>query len=209
MDVSFLDRSVRKFTELGDPTLLLCGGLGVFFCLWTQPTSRRIARDWAVAFGLCIALTISSKIFFYFADAASGVERLRSPSGHVAIATTFYGGCALLLTFSNGTLTRVLASVVTALFLLALAGSRVVLGLHTLSEVAVAFFIGIFCFGVFAHRLDQGSSQSDAGQLATLLLLLVVTRFARIDAEGFIAFGAKNMIALQRMVELRGHGISP
>src|SRR5262245_34058655 len=118
MDVSSFDKSLRKFTELGDPTLLLCGGLGVFFCLWTQPTRRQIARDWAVAFGLCIVLTITSKIVFYFAGGASGVDHLRSPSGHVAIATTFYGGCALLLTLGKGMLTRVLASVITALFLL-------------------------------------------------------------------------------------------
>ena len=40
-----------KFTDLGDPTLLLLGGLGLFFYLWTDDERRVLARSWAVALG--------------------------------------------------------------------------------------------------------------------------------------------------------------
>jgi hypothetical protein len=209
MDVPSFDKSVRKFTDLGDPTLLLFGGLGIFFYLWSHPTAQQVARDWAVAFGLCIALTIASKIVLHLIDDRSHAGRLRSPSGHVAIATTFYGGCVLLLTSGKGMLTRLLAGFVAALFLVALAGSRVVLGLHTLPEIAVAFLIGIFCLGLFAHTLSRGPAPGDGGQLVALLLLLAVTRFARVDGEGFIASGAKTVMDSQRTVGLGHHVLPP
>ena len=49
---------LKRLTDLGDPTLLLLGGLGVFFYLWSDDERRALARSWAVAFGLCVFLTI-------------------------------------------------------------------------------------------------------------------------------------------------------
>src|ERR1700732_2822064 len=90
--------SLKKFSELGDPTLLLLCGLGVFFYLWSVDERRSLARGWAVAFGLCVFLTVMSKFAFYLVGSnQSNSFRLQSPSGHVAIGTGFYGCCALLL----------------------------------------------------------------------------------------------------------------
>ena len=49
---------LKRFTDLGDPTLLSFGGLGVFFYLWSDDERRVLARSWALAFGLCVFLTI-------------------------------------------------------------------------------------------------------------------------------------------------------
>ncbi len=60
---------LKRLTDLGDPTLLLLGGLGVFFYLWSDDARRALARSWAVAFGLCVLLTVTSKFAFYLMNA--------------------------------------------------------------------------------------------------------------------------------------------
>jgi membrane-associated phospholipid phosphatase len=199
MDTSLPQIAVKKFTEVGDPTLLLLGGFGIFFFLWSHPDHRDLARGWAIALGLCIALTVAAKVALYLGDNPTHIVRLRSPSGHVAIATTFYGSCAMLLSSNKGKATRLLAGIGTALLLCGLAGSRVALGLHSLAEIMVGFAIGTFCLVVFAHRLHWGSPLINPGQLIALLFLLAVTRFARIDAESMIAYSTKSMMVFTTM----------
>ena len=65
---------LKRFTDLGDPTFLLLGGLGVFFYLWSDDERRVLARSWALAFGLCVFLTIASK----FASILIGRSQPRS-----------------------------------------------------------------------------------------------------------------------------------
>src|SRR5260370_39253151 len=89
---------LKRLTALGDPTLLLLGGLAVFFYLWSDDQRRALARSWAVAFGLCVVLTIASKFaFLLIGGNQANSFALRSPSGHVAIATGFYGCGALMV----------------------------------------------------------------------------------------------------------------
>jgi hypothetical protein len=189
MDFVPRDALVR-FTALGDPTFLLCAALGAFFYLWVSHR-RRLAAYLALAVGLSIALTISAKLGFLLAHHPDGNPRLRSPSGHVAIATTVYGCCVVMLTAKSGAFVRTTAIIGLGLFLLALAGTRLALQLHSHLEIGVGFLIGITCLLIFARgqRTDHGTF--DAGRFAALLLLLGVTRFARIDAEEMIAYGAR------------------
>src|SRR5690242_18591861 len=99
---------LEKFTDIGDPMLLLLGGLALFFYLWSNEERRGLARNWAVAFGLCVLLTLLSKLILYLAGASQpGPFRLHSPSGHVAIGTTFYGGCAMMFAASRGRTARI------------------------------------------------------------------------------------------------------
>src|SRR5258708_7389411 len=130
MDALLPRYSLKKFTELGDPTLLLLGGFGIFFYLCIQPDRRQLSRDCALVLGFCIVLTITCKMAFYLADGPTHITRLRSPSGHVAIATTFYGCCAMLFSCGRRNLVRLLVGIGTAVFVFALAASRVALGLH-------------------------------------------------------------------------------
>ena len=163
---------LTKFTDLGDPTLLLLGGLGLFFYLWTDDERRVLARGWAVAFGLCVFLTIVSKFTFYLLGNQTKLFRIHSPSGHVAIATSFYGCWAMMLATGRNQTTRVLICVGTAILLGTIAASRIMLGLHNIPEVAFAFAIGAFSLS--------------AGQVLALLLLIDVTHYARVDAEALI-----------------------
>lgn len=83
----------------------------MFFYLWSDDERRVLARSWVVAFGLCVFLTITSKIAFYlFGWNEADSFRMHSPSGHVAIGTGFYGCCAMMLVAGRSQVAR-LASV--------------------------------------------------------------------------------------------------
>src|SRR5260370_30630671 len=82
---------LKRFTDFGDPTLLLLGGLGVFFYLWSDDERRVLAGSWALAFGLCVFLTIASKVAFLIGGRQTRSFGRRLPSGYVAIVTGFFG----------------------------------------------------------------------------------------------------------------------
>jgi hypothetical protein len=180
--------SLKKFSELGDPTLLLLCGLGVFFYLWSVDERRSLARGWAVAFGLCVFLTVMSKFAFYLVGSnQSNSFRLQSPSGHVAIGTGFYGCCALMLAAGRGPAARMLIWSGTAMLLGMLAASRIMLGLHTVPEIAIAFAIGGFSLALFGIYLsDRQPIMLNAGQMIALLLLIDVTHYSHVDGEPLI-----------------------
>jgi membrane-associated phospholipid phosphatase len=179
---------LKKFTEIGDPTLLLLGGLALFFYLWSHDERRALARDWAIAFGLCVLLTLLGKLVLHLAGAGEpGPLRLLSPSGHVAIGTAFYGGCAMIFVASHGRAVRILIHGATAALLLLLAASRLMLGLHSVAEVGAAFAIGGFCLAVFAvRRSGHRPVAVDVREAVALLLLIGVAHYSRVDGEALI-----------------------
>ena len=70
----------------------------MFFYLWIDDDRRQLAGAWAQSVGLCIGLIFVSKLVLHvYGRAELGPSRLFSPSGHVAIATSFYGNLAILL----------------------------------------------------------------------------------------------------------------
>jgi membrane-associated phospholipid phosphatase len=179
---------LEKFTELGDPMLLLLGGLGVFFYLWCADERRSLARGWAVAFGLCVFLTVTSKFAFYsFGGNQPDSFRLHSPSGHVAIGTGFYGCCAMMLAAGRSQAGRLLIWSGTAMLLGGLAASRIMLGLHTIPEIAIAFAIGAFCLVVFGTYLgNKQPAMLNASQMIALLVLIDVAHYSHVDGEPLI-----------------------
>lgn len=178
-----------KLTNLGDPMLLLLSGLAVFFYLWSADERRNLARSWAVAFGLCVLLTIFSKLMFHLGRwNEANAFRLLSPSGHVAIGTGFYGCCAIMLAAQRGRAARVLIYLGTAVLLGILAASRFMLGLHSVPELVVAFAIGGAALMVFTlHPGNRRSISLNAGHVISLLLLIFFTHFMpRVDGEAVI-----------------------
>jgi membrane-associated phospholipid phosphatase len=134
-------------------------------------------------FGLCVFLTIASKFAFYLIGGKQPNSLiLRSPSGHVAIATGFYGCCALMLTAGRGQAERVLICIGTVMLVGMLAATRIMLGLHTGPEIAVGFAIGAFSLVVFGIHLSGGQPiMLKAGQaLSSRGATLVATRVNRV-----------------------------
>src|SRR5690606_38300558 len=147
-----------KLTHRGDPLLLLLCGLGVFFHLWSADDRRDLAYGWAVAFGICLVLTVAGKFIFHLIRWNDGTAlRLLSPSGHVAIGTGFYGCCAIMLASERSRAVRAFLAIAAALLLGLIAVSRLVLQLHSVPEIAAAFAIGGVSLAVFAFH--PGSRQ--------------------------------------------------
>jgi len=196
MDSLPSEAALKKFTALGDPTFLLLVALGGFFYLWIVPERRRLAQNFAFAIGLSILLTVATKIGLLLVHDPHQTPRFRSPSGHVAIATAVYGSCMMMLVSSCRPLFRWSTYIATALLLLALAATRWTLRLHSGPEVAAGFLTGIASLAVFTRDFHKAHVHVDVGQLAALLLLLAVTRFARVDAEEMINYGARSAMVL-------------
>jgi membrane-associated phospholipid phosphatase len=179
---------LRIFTGLGDPTLLILGGLGLFLHLWSNEKQRALAGSWAVAFVLCVLLTATSKLVFYLiAGSQQTSVVLRSPSGHAAIATGFYGCFALMLAAGRSQAVRTLLCVGTATLVGTLAASRFMLELHTVPEVAAGLAIGVLSVAIFIVRMNGVRPVVlNVGQLAALLILIGVAHSSRIDGEALI-----------------------
>lgn len=67
------------------------------------------------------------------------------PSGHAAIGTVFFGGlAAVVFHVTRKTWVRLLALIGSAAMIVLIAGSRVYLGAHWLSDVAAGLLVGLF-----------------------------------------------------------------
>ena len=64
----------------------------------------------------------------------------------MAVGTGFYGCCAMMLAAKRSQPTRMLIYVAAAMLLCMLSVTRIMLGLHTIPEIVIAFAIGIFSF---------------------------------------------------------------
>jgi membrane-associated phospholipid phosphatase len=180
---------LARLTHIGDPTMLFLGGLGVFLYLWSDDERRILAHRWVMAFGLCVLLTVVSKFVFHLIRWNEGTAfRLLSPSGHVAIATGFYGCCATMLTARSSRAVRILVCISTILLLSLIAASRLVLGLHSIPEIIVAFGIGGASLAVFAfHEGHRVQVRLNAGQMISLILLVFFTYYMpRLNGEALI-----------------------
>lgn len=178
---------LATITHLGDPVLLLLCGLAVFFYLWSGDERRGIARSWAVAFGICVLLTLAGKFVFHLIRWNEGnALRLLSPSGHVAIGTGFYGCCAIMLAAQYGRAVRALIWIGTALLLGMIAASR--LALHSVPEIILAFAIGGASIGIFMlHPGNSRPIQLHSGQMVTLIILMAVAYYMpRVSGEKLI-----------------------
>src|SRR5690606_27450526 len=165
-----------RLTHLGDPLLLLFCGLGVFLHLWGADERRALARSWALAFGVCLLLTVAGKFVLHLLRWNEGSAlRLLSPSGHVAIGTGFYGLSAMMIAPQLGRIARALLWTGIVLLLTLIAISRLVLDLHSVPEIILAFAIGGASLAVFVvHARNVRSVRLGTGQLVALVLLIAV-----------------------------------
>jgi hypothetical protein len=122
---------------------------------------------------------------------------VRSPSGHAAIATGFYGCFALMLATGRSQAVRVLLCVGTAMLVGMLAASRLMLGLHTVPEVAMGLAIGVLSVVVFSVRvIGVRPIVLNAGQVVALLVLIGVAHSSPIDGEALIRQLAQQIAVL-------------
>ena len=61
------------------------------------------------------------------------------------------------------------------------------LGLHSPPEIVIGVLIGAACLFVLAACLAKHSNSQNAGQLISLVLLIIVARTSHIDGEALVA----------------------
>jgi undecaprenyl-diphosphatase len=77
------------------------------------------------------------------------------PSGHVAAAVVFYGVCAIIICWHiRHTLVRVLVWAIAVIVPIAVAISRMILGMHFFSDVTIGAVLGVACI-VIGMRLTR------------------------------------------------------
>lgn len=136
-------------TDLGDAALVLPASAALFVYL-AYAKSLRAAVGWAAALMLCIGLTIAAKMVCHACGGQVQAFAIRSPSGHVALGTTFYGAAALIFSLGRGRLVRLMVLLGCAAVIVAIAVSRVVLHSHTIAEVVAGLLIGVLCLAGYA-----------------------------------------------------------
>lgn len=160
----------RVFTELGEPTVLVCAGFAVALWLWLLGRGR-------FALGLVLVILIGrglSEVQKYWIARARpefephlvAVKTWSFPSGHATSSMIFYLTLALALA-PSGRWRRI--AVAGAILLSLLIGtSRVMLGVHWPSDVIGGWSFGLFWVVLTLHlaeRLFGRDSRSPSKQL--------------------------------------------
>jgi membrane-associated phospholipid phosphatase len=129
-------------THLGDSGLLMM--LSSLCALYLYASgNKRTAVVLASVLFLCMGIMTVLKIYFigcYHRWPSLGIE---SPSGHAAMGAAIYGTLAAIISRHFSGWRRVLAPVLVFPLVLTIAASRVLLGMHQISEVLLGLAVGI------------------------------------------------------------------
>ncbi|MFV0279953.1 MAG: phosphatase PAP2 family protein [Rhodoblastus sp.] len=165
-------------TNFGEATLVIPLVCGAIVALWTLG-ERANARTLALAFALCLAVTVLTKILFMFVYRGGP---LRSPSGHTALAAFVYGSLAVLAWKQRGAgLLRYLIVALCGAIVLGVAVSRFKIGGHSRTETAFGLFYGFAAVAFLTRRFAwQPHSRANfvmsvaAGLVAVTIVYLVL-----------------------------------
>ena len=148
-----VEQLLEAITAFGDPGFILAASGGLAAALLAAG-DRRTAIALFVAIAASATIIASAKIGFM----AFGAPHLYSPSGHAALATTFFFSLGATLGKTRGPARNKtrgpawLGAAACAIFALLIAASRVLIGVHSPAEAAIGVAIGFCAFVVF-HRL--------------------------------------------------------
>ena len=147
------------FTNLGDLIVVLPASVGLVFFL-ARFGARRDALAFIAAATVCVAGAFIAKLALAACGQGHAIFDVESPSGHAALAATFYGGLASLFGAGRAIVTRLaLYGAATALMMIAM--SRVALEAHNVPEVVAGLSIGASTFGV-SRKIPAASPASNS-----------------------------------------------
>jgi membrane-associated phospholipid phosphatase len=168
-------------TNFGDLAVLLpvAGIIPLWLLAMRLP---HVAFRWAVALALCAGGIAVLKIFFY---ACPPFAELRSPSGHTGLSTLVYGAIVLILATEGAGGRRIVTIVAGAMFILAIALSRVLLHAHTPLEAVFGLAIGLTALAAFAqaYLARRTVAVSLRPLVIAVALLLVALHGEQLHAE--------------------------
>ena len=134
--------------HLGHSAILFPASLVFFGCLlWFDRRSDAMA--FGAALTVCLLATLVAKLAFHACGAQIPAFGIENPSGHTSFSAVFYGCVALIVAGGRPLLQRTGIYAGTALFVLLVGVSRVVVEAHTLPDVIAGTFIGMIAILVF------------------------------------------------------------
>jgi hypothetical protein len=179
------ERALHIVTDLGDAALLLPASLlmlGYFLYL----RSRLGALAWASAVGLCVALTIVTKLGFMACGSWVEILDIRSPSGHTSLSTMFYCGAAVAIAARRPERIGRLLLAASILLVLVIAISRVLLNAHSAGEVVLGLAIGGVSVAWFARAAEARAlpAMAMAPVAICFIALALVLHHMHVTLEG-------------------------
>src|SRR5690348_12055647 len=142
---------VNSITHLGDSVLVIPASV----LLVSYLAYRRLvghARLWFETLALCGLATLALKALFFACGTELRWPAIHSPSGHTSLSVTFYGCAALMASIDKTRAMQFATLAAGAGIALAVAITRIVLQVHSASEVLAGLMIGGVCVAWFGSR---------------------------------------------------------
>lgn len=184
----------HTITFLGDSTMTIPGAC--ILALWLG--ANRMWRPmfaWLLAFGMAMSIVVISKLLFMGWDITLPRLNFTGFSGHTASSSALYLSIALLLTQNGSRARRALVLALTAVLVTAVGLSRLMIKVHSESEVLLGLLVGAAAAWGFGLSLRQS-----APPLRHLLLpvglaaVLMMTGFDKpAPTQSFLQELAKNL----------------
>src|SRR5581483_1866348 len=174
---------LAELTELGDMAVIL-PALMVLTALLLRSASWRAAAWLVGTTASCAVIIISLKLAFGACSDSWGVG-IRSPSGHAAMSTLFYGALGVIATKQTNRLQALGFLLLIAVVIVGIAISRVSTHAHNASEVIIGLLLGGIALGVFARQCARAPApEANIALLIGLPILAVLAMAGRhLDLE--------------------------
>lgn len=164
-------------TGFGDQGLVLPFAVAVAIAL-AASGARRETLFWCAAMAFALSATLALKLFFLPCGHLFPQLNLRSPSGHAAASVAAYGGFAVLWArLAKGRWLRIAFVSGGILFAVLIAGSRVLIHVHTIPEVLLGGLTGLVAPAILSRIERRTDEPSPRPLLLVLLLPLFLTLF--------------------------------
>jgi membrane-associated phospholipid phosphatase len=184
---------MRFLTDFADQAVMLPVVLAIALLLAMQGW-RRGALVWLGVVSVTFTVMLLLKVVFLACPPFFGPVDIRSPSGHVAAATVVAGGLAALLSRRRVSILpiAVLAAVVIGV-------SRLVLGLHSLPEVALGALVGLGGAAALLTLAGPPPTLRPGRLIAVVVIVAALFHGLHLPAEAAIrhtAYRAARMLAV-------------
>ncbi|MBV9248464.1 MAG: phosphatase PAP2 family protein [Acetobacteraceae bacterium] len=167
-------------TDFADQAVILPLVLAVAGALAAQGW-RRGAVVWLCVLFATFATLLSLKLAFLACSPLFGPMDIRSPSGHVAAASVVSGGLAALLLRRRAPILPI-----AAMAALIIGVSRIVLGAHSLPEVAVGALVGLLGALALLRLAGQAPELRNGRLVATVIIIATIFHGLHLPAEAAI-----------------------
>lgn len=140
-----------------------------------------------------VAVTVLKVLFL--SCAAHWQPDLVSPSGHACLSAAVFGSLGIVAAAGRGAFSRLVIALVVALLVAIIASSRVLIRVHTWTEVIVGLLVGVLALLLFAWSyMRTAPPRIELVTFGvTLLATMMLTFGIRLPAESVIRHVARNI----------------